>query len=78
MTVRFGPGLVEPQTQVTDRLKLSPGSNTSPFHVSDHLNVNPDDELPCIYIWRFDTKKKDLADIVKFVKTTNVIVNNTD
>ena len=78
MTVRSGPGLVEPHTQVTDQLELSPRSNTSPFHVSDHLNIVPDDELPGIYIWRFESKKKDLADIVKFVKTTNVVVNNTD
>ena len=70
--------MVEPYTQVTDQTELSPRSNTSPFHVSDHLNVVPDDELPGIYIWRFESRKKDLADIVKFIKTTNVIVNNTD
>ena len=35
----------------------------------------PADDLPGVYVWRFESKEKDLLDIEKFVTSTNVIVN---
>ena len=37
----------------------------------------PGDDLPGVYVWRF-ASKEDPPDIVKFVTTSNVIVNNSD
>ena len=38
----------------------------------------PADDLPGVRVWRFESSERNLSDIVKFVKTTNVIVNTED